>query len=556
MASSFSDIEKHWAQACISQLQTLKIAGGYPDGSFRPDATITRAEFAVLMCKAFPDIEKKRNAITFKDVPATHWAYEAVKTAYEKEFFTGYPDGTFQPTRKLQRVQALVILANGLKYTAPANSSEILKKYFEDAMQIPNYAINAVAAATAGLLVVNYPNIKQLKPNQDATRGEVAAMLSQGLNAILSNAINIPKNTAPKQYVAGSEVFAIQPQFYWATSFSEGLAMVKVGNYSRLIEKPGNFVIESGFDHADSFSEGLAAATIGEKWGYYGRESDGGQTYYFYQFFIWPKFISAGSFVDGLAPVKIGEKWGYINKTGDFVTPQQFDAAEAFSDGMARVKIGEKYGYINTTGTLVIPPKFSLAYSFSEGLAAVYAPPEREGALSQWGYIDKTGNFVIEPLYSFAYPFSDGLANIGTGYIDKTGNFVFSSQQLEDSRSFSEGLAAARVGGKWGYIDKTGKLVIQPQFYGPKNAIEAEAAPFSEGLALVRIGNKAGFIDKTGKFVFPAQFDNAYSFSDGMALVNVGGKWETTVGYDSSANPVVETNFRGGIWGYLRNPLK
>ncbi|MBD1937714.1 WG repeat-containing protein [Microcoleus sp. FACHB-68] len=538
MASSFSDIEKHWAQACISQLQTLKIAGGYPDGSFRPDATITRAEFAVLMCKAFPNIEKKRNAITFKDVPATHWAYEAVKTAYEKEFFTGYPDGTFQPTRKLQRVQALVILANGLKYTAPANSSEILKRYYEDAMQIPNYAINAVAAATAGLLVVNYPNIKQLKPNQDATRGEVAAMLSQALHL---------SNTVPKQYVAGSELFAIQPQFYWAASFSEGLAMVTVNTKSGFIDKTGNFIIQPKFDHAGSFSEGLAPAKLGEKWGYIDRAGN---------FIIQPPFTSASSFADGLAPAKIGEKWGYINKTGDFVTPQQFDAAEAFSDGMARVKIGEKYGYINTTGTLVIPPKFSLAYSFSEGLAAVYAPPEREGALSQWGYIDKTGNFVIEPLYSFAYPFSDGLANIGTGYIDKTGNFVFSSQQLEDSRSFSEGLAAARVGGKWGYIDKTGKLVIQPQFYGPKNAIEAEAAPFSEGLALVRIGNKAGFIDKTGKFVFPAQFDNAYSFSDGMALVNVGGKWETTVGYDSSANPVVETNFRGGIWGYLRNPLK
>jgi len=63
---------------------------------------------------------------------------------------------------------------------------------------------NAIAAATENALVVNYPNLRKLKPNQNITRGEVAALICQALQI---------KNVVPSQYIAGNESLIIPAQF-------------------------------------------------------------------------------------------------------------------------------------------------------------------------------------------------------------------------------------------------------------------------------------------------------------------------------------------------------
>jgi hypothetical protein len=193
---TFSDIQSHWAKECISQMAPRKLVSGYPDGSFRPNSTITRAEFAVLMLNAFPEAPVKRSGTTFKDVPANHWANKAIQDAYRRGFFSGYPGGLFQPNQQIPRVQAIGVLAGALNYSIPTNPDGTLRQYFEDAGQIPDYAKNAISSATTNTLVVNYPNVKQLKPNQTATRGEVVALLCRGLNIY----------AVPPQYIAGVEV--------------------------------------------------------------------------------------------------------------------------------------------------------------------------------------------------------------------------------------------------------------------------------------------------------------------------------------------------------------
>ena len=193
---TFSDIQSYWGQECISQMAPRKLVSGYPDGSFRPNSTITRAEFAVLMLNAFPDAPVKRSGTTFKDVPANHWANKAIQDAYRRGFFSGYPGGLFQPSQPIPRVQAIGVLAGALNYSMPTNPDGMLRQYFDDAAQIPDYAKNAIASATIGTLVVNYPNVKQLKPNQSATRGEVAALMCRALNIY----------AVPPQYIAGVEV--------------------------------------------------------------------------------------------------------------------------------------------------------------------------------------------------------------------------------------------------------------------------------------------------------------------------------------------------------------
>src|SRR5258706_6137309 len=95
--------------------------------------------------------------------------------------------------------------------------------------------------------------------------------------------------------------------------------------------------------------------------------------------------------------------------------------------------------------------------------------------------------------------------------------------QFDEADSFSEGLAAIRVGAKYGYIDKQGTIVIKPQF--------DFAGLFSEGLAGAGIGSKVGYIDKQGTFIITPSFAiaNLFSFSEGLAAVRIGevltGKW-------------------------------
>ncbi|WP_341526487.1 DUF1565 domain-containing protein [Nostoc sp. UHCC 0302] len=175
---AFKDVPaNYWAKAYIEALASQNIIAGFPDGTFKPNDPVTRAQFATIITKALTP-PTKRAAIQFRDVKSNFWAYKAIQSAYQSQFVSGYPDGTFKPQQQIPRVQALVSLANGLGLTA--NNQNVLS-FYTDAAQIPNYAIAPVAAATSRQLVINYPTAKQLNPNREATRAEVAAFVYQAL---------------------------------------------------------------------------------------------------------------------------------------------------------------------------------------------------------------------------------------------------------------------------------------------------------------------------------------------------------------------------------------
>lgn len=177
--TQFNDIQGHWAESCIQQLAQQRIITGYPDGSFKPNAPVTRAEFAALIGKAFPDTPEVRSGGKFADVSTGYWAFEAIRKAYQTGFLAGYPGGVFQPKRNIPRVEALVSLASGLKYMPTQPTLDTLTGAFADTGNIPEYSKSAIAAAIEKQLVVNYPNVRQLNPAQLASRGDVAAFLCQ-----------------------------------------------------------------------------------------------------------------------------------------------------------------------------------------------------------------------------------------------------------------------------------------------------------------------------------------------------------------------------------------
>ncbi|MEB3882995.1 family 10 glycosylhydrolase [Lyngbya sp. CCY1209] len=194
--ADFKDIQDHWAKSCIEKLADAEVLSGYEDGTFKPDALVTRAEFAAMLNRAFPDREFVRESAQFDDVKSDYWARDAITTAYRRGFMSGYQDKTFKPTQPIPRVQVLVSLANGLNYGPTQTVFYTLDATFDDAEDIPDYAKNAVAAAAENELVVNYPDVRSLDPNQAATRAEVAAFLSQALLAADEDP------SVPDQYIA------------------------------------------------------------------------------------------------------------------------------------------------------------------------------------------------------------------------------------------------------------------------------------------------------------------------------------------------------------------
>lgn len=179
-AAGFSDVSSnYWAANFIQALSSRGIIKGYPDGSFKPENPVTRAEFAAMIGQAFSK-DKVRDAVSFTDVPSNYWAKSVIQNAYQIAFLSGYPGNVFHPEQKIPREQVLVSLANGLNYSA-SNAVATDLQFYNDGSNISDYARSSIAAASEKSIVVNYPDVKSLSPGRNATRAEVAAFIYQAL---------------------------------------------------------------------------------------------------------------------------------------------------------------------------------------------------------------------------------------------------------------------------------------------------------------------------------------------------------------------------------------
>jgi parallel beta-helix repeat protein len=172
----FPDLGGHWATTFVEALVSKGLISGFPDGTFKPDAPMTRAQYAAVIAKTFQLSEA--NNRNFTDVKSDFWAAPAIKRAATAGFISGFPDGSFRPAQNLTKIQAIVSIVNGLKLT-DANPNVL--SIYTDRAQIPSFATDAVAVATQKLLVLNYPQVEQLEPLRDITRAEVATLLYQAL---------------------------------------------------------------------------------------------------------------------------------------------------------------------------------------------------------------------------------------------------------------------------------------------------------------------------------------------------------------------------------------
>lgn len=179
----FPDIRNHWARKFIEALAKRRIVNGYPDGSFRPNISVTRAEFAAIITSTFDQIPQRREYIPFVDVPENHWAFSAIKKSYETVFITGFPNREFRPSNRITRANALVSIISGLGFTSSVDSDllNFLPQIYRDYNQIPEYAKIAMAISTKAGLVASYPDIKLLNPTLAATRADISVFVYQAL---------------------------------------------------------------------------------------------------------------------------------------------------------------------------------------------------------------------------------------------------------------------------------------------------------------------------------------------------------------------------------------
>ena len=106
--NNFSDVSTGWYAQAVSYLASRNIVTGYPDGTFRPNAPITRAELTAVMSRFF-ELQETDN-VSFTDVSGSHWAIAYINNAVARGWVIGYEDDTFRPENSTTRAEAVTIL--------------------------------------------------------------------------------------------------------------------------------------------------------------------------------------------------------------------------------------------------------------------------------------------------------------------------------------------------------------------------------------------------------------------------------------------------------------
>ena len=161
-SNSLSDVSRgQWFNHAISTLSSMGIVKGNPDGTFDPDAPITRAEFAAIAARF--DDKNTNNTSNFSDI-ASHWAKDEIGVAANKGWINGYPDSTFRPDQYITRAEAMT-LVNRVLNRLPEKSEDLL----DDMIKWPD---NVDASVWYYLAVQEATNSHDYSDKSDADKYE------------------------------------------------------------------------------------------------------------------------------------------------------------------------------------------------------------------------------------------------------------------------------------------------------------------------------------------------------------------------------------------------
>ena len=170
--SAATDTSGHWAEASINNWINNGYISGYPDGTFRPNNAISRAEFVTIANKAFGFTSSQ--GISFSDVKAGYWAYSEIQKGVAAGYVRGDASGTFRPGSAVSRQEAAVMLARLRGY----EDDEAASYGYTDRWAMANWAVGAIGAVSRNGVMSGYPD-KTFRPQRDLTRAEAVAALQK-----------------------------------------------------------------------------------------------------------------------------------------------------------------------------------------------------------------------------------------------------------------------------------------------------------------------------------------------------------------------------------------
>ncbi len=182
-SSDFTDVgEEHWAYESIKLLVERNVLSGYGDGTFKPNKSVNRGEFAKMMVLALDLSLNRPDNQTFEDISKNHWAYSYVETA--KYYLTGFRTSSgdyFRPDNEAVREDMAVALVKALGYYEEDVDVDVLNQ-FSDKGKISDNLRKAVAIAVKKGLMQGYGDTGLFKPQNTLTRAEAAVLLARIIN--------------------------------------------------------------------------------------------------------------------------------------------------------------------------------------------------------------------------------------------------------------------------------------------------------------------------------------------------------------------------------------
>ncbi|MBU5442516.1 S-layer homology domain-containing protein [Paenibacillus sp. MSJ-34] len=173
----FRDVQRHWAYEEIARMFELGLIDGYPDGTFQPDRTMTRAELATIVANMMKPASTEETA-AFQDT-ANHWAKQYIASAKATGIVEGYSDSLFGPDDPVSREQMMVMIVKALLVQTdrqtPLPSETTLS--FIDERAISDWARAYVGFAVNRQFVSGYPD-RSFRPKAPATRAEVVKVIA------------------------------------------------------------------------------------------------------------------------------------------------------------------------------------------------------------------------------------------------------------------------------------------------------------------------------------------------------------------------------------------
>jgi len=242
--TTFKDVTKsHWAYESIKQVAEKGLVIGYEDGTYKPSAQVTRAEFATFLSRIFDG--KDRTTAMFTDVDS-HWAIDAIQEGLAVGFIqaSDFTNNKFEPNKPMTRGEMSRWLANGLAYVNPeyAKAIEEMTNSSLTIIPIPEFyggGVNKkdlpyIGVALGTGLLSGYEDFS-FKPNGNTTRAEVATILIRFMDAM---------KKAPSDFTGLQELLEVAntgTNILTLTSFKP-----KFGEYKHVLGKPHTYRNNTG----------------------------------------------------------------------------------------------------------------------------------------------------------------------------------------------------------------------------------------------------------------------------------------------------------------------